>query len=148
MSKTLLAVACLAAFAALQTSAQAGCPPEYKERTPFQVVADLRAATGAQDWDLVACNYSRRAFVIDDQGILVGREDIVAAAQSLAMLFNGVSPTILQEDNYRDVVREIYRLDAGWVVIPDGVRTFHIRKGKIRRQTSHGLIEFTGPPPE
>jgi hypothetical protein len=45
-----------------------GCPQADQSRTPLEVVADLRAAIAAEDWD---------AFVIDDQGILVGRAEIV-----------------------------------------------------------------------
>jgi len=118
------------------------------DRTPGEVVADLRAALAAQDWDAVASNYAEDAYVIDDQGILVGHADIVASYQSLVALFNGVSPTINQQDIFMDTVRVLYRLDAGWVVIPDGVDTFVIERGLIRRQTRHGLLEFTGPPPE
>lgn len=127
--------------------AKAACPDSDRYRTPGEVMDDLRTALAAQDWDDVACNYSSRAYVIDDQGILTGHLDIITAAQSLTALFSGVSPTVLQQDIFKDFVRVLYRLDAGWIVIPDGVSTYQIRSGKIRAQTSHGLIEFTGPPP-
>ena len=101
-----------------------------------------------EDWESVASNYARNAFIQADQGILVGHADIIASHQSYALLFNGVNPQIIQVTAFRDTVRVLYRLDAGWVVIPDGVDTYVVEKGLITRQTSHGLIEFTGPPPD
>jgi hypothetical protein len=124
------------------------CPPGYWDRTPTQVVQDLLAAYGAQNATLITCNYHPSAFAIDDQGVLVGHADIVAAYLSLSALFNGVSPQVLQLDEYLDTVRLLWRLDAGWVVIEDGVDTFVIQRGRIRKQTRHGLITFTGPPPD
>ena len=119
-----------------------------KFRTPGEVVADLQAAIDREDWESVASNYAKDAFIQSDQGILVGHEDIITSHQSIALLFNGVNPQIIQVTEFRDTVRVLYRLDAGWVVIPDGVDTYVVEKGLITRQTSHGLIEFTGPPPD
>lgn len=119
-----------------------------RNRTPDEVIEALSLALGAQDWDAVAENYADDAFIIDDQGVLVGHADIIASYQLRAMLFNGIAPTVLAQNTYSDTVRVLYRLDAGWILIPDGVDTFVIRRGLIRRQTSHGLIEFTGPPPD
>ena len=128
-------------------TAQAGpCSPELRDRTPTEVLADLRADIAAQDWDAVACNYKKTAFVIDDQGILLGREDIVAAIQYLYDLFDGVEPTIIEDSVFNNTVRSLYTIDAGWIVMNDGVSTYFIKKGKIKWQTNHGLIEFTGAP--
>ncbi len=121
---------------------------KLKKRTPDQVVAALRAAIEAQDWDAVASNYAEDAYMIDDQGVLLGQDDILSRYQAYAELFNGVSPTVIQEDVFRDTVRVLYRLDGGWIVVPDAADTFVIEKGLIQVQTSHGLIEFTGPPPD
>lgn len=125
-----------------------GCPESLLLRTPDVVLDDLRDAVAAQDWGAVACNYAEDAFVIDDQDILVGRQDIVAAAMSLADLFDGVSAQILAEDFFQDEARVLFRLDAGWIVIEDGVSSFEIQGGKIRKESRHGLISFTGPPPD
>jgi hypothetical protein len=95
----------------------------------------------------VACNYAVDAFVIDDQGVLTGHADIIGAEQSLASLFNGVAPTLMQQDIYQDTARVLDNLDGGWVIIPDRTTTHVIECGIITRQTVHGLIEFTGPPP-
>ena len=108
----------------------------------------MRDALGREDWADVACHYKTDAFVLDDQGILFGHLDIIAAAQSLNDLFSGVNPQIIQETVFRDTARVLYSLDAGWVVIEDGVNSYVIEGGVITRQTAHGLIEFTGPPPD
>jgi len=44
-------------------------------------------------------------------------------------------------------VRVLDSIDAGWIVIPDRATTYIVECGIITRQTDHGLIEFTGPPP-
>lgn len=137
------------AFVVGAGTVQAKCPVEYKDRTPGQTISDLYIDFSAQNWERYACNYSKNAFIIDDQGVLVGRDDIVAAAMSLASLFNGVGYTQKQVDVFERMGRVLWSLDAGWVTIPDGISSFHFnKKGKIRRQTSHGLIVFTGPPPD
>jgi hypothetical protein len=128
--------------------AEARCAPGLKKRTVDRVVADQRAALAAQDWAALACNYAPRAFMFTDQGVLVGPEEIVAWFKSLANIFQD-APRVVRDDIYfRDAAWELYRIDAGWVVIPDGVDTYRIRQGKIHFQASHGLIEFTGPPPD
>lgn len=123
------------------------CPAAYALRTPSQVLADLRDAIERQDWEDVACQYEPNAFVIDDQGVLVGHTDIVSAAQSLNTLFDGIAPQIFQEDVFNDTGRVLYSLDAGWIEIEDGVNSYVIEEGVITRQTAHGLIKFNGPPP-
>jgi hypothetical protein len=141
--------AALAALVLLDASfADARCAPQLRKRTPSQVVADHEAAFAAGDWEAVACNYHPKAYVLDDQGVLVGPEDIVASLQGLHALLDGALPVVVERLPFRDVVRILYTLDAGWFAIPDGVHTYVIRRGKIRQRTSHGLIEFTGPPPD
>jgi hypothetical protein len=128
--------------------AEAKCAKGLAKRTVDQVVADHLAALAAGDWEAVACNYAKDAFLIDDQGVVVGPEEIVAGYMSYASLFGGYHPDI-QEDNYFEkTARVLYRLDGGWVVIPDAVDTYVVRRGRIAFQTRHGVIEFTGPPPE
>ncbi len=124
------------------------CPANYALRTPSAVLLGLRAAIEAQDWEDVACHYKPNAFVIDDQGVLVGHTDIVTAAQSLSALFDGIAAQIFQEDVFNDTGRVLYSLDAGWVEIEDGVHNYVIENGVITRQSSHGLIKFNGPPPD
>ena len=125
----------------------ASCPPGYQDREPGQVVEDLLAAYAARDETLLACNYHPSAHVLNDQGVLVGHVDIVSSYLSLYDVFNGVSFQVRQLDEFRDTVRVLWRLDAGWVVMEDGVDTFVIERGRIRRQTQHALLTFTGPPP-
>ncbi len=129
-------------------NADLGCPAQYAQRTPSEVLFELRDAIGREDWEDVACHYKPDAFILDDQGILVGHSDIVAAAQSLNDLFSGINPQIIQEDVFRDTARVLYSMDAGWVEIADGVNSYVIEDGVITRQTAHGLIMFNGPPPE
>jgi hypothetical protein len=119
-----------------------------RNRTPDEVVSDLRDALAAGDWDAVASNYAADAFLIDDQGVLIGPDEIVESFMSLDSLFEGAQPAVNEENVFQDTVRVLFELDGGWVVIPDGVDTFVIRRGLIRRQTRHAVIEFTGPPPE
>ncbi len=126
----------------------AACPPGYRDRTPLQVLQDWLAAYGAQNVPLFLCNYHPSAHVIEDQGILVGYDDISTSFTSLWNLFNGVPPTVLQLDVFHDTARLLTSLDAGWIEIEDGVDTFEIRRGRIRQQTRHGRISFNGPPPE
>jgi hypothetical protein len=128
--------------------AEAKCPPGLKKRTPDQVVADQRAALAAQDWEALACNYALKPYMFTDQGVLIGVEEIVGWFQSLAALFQGAPRLVHDDIFFKDTAWELYRLDAGWVVIPDGVDTYRIRAGKIHFQTTHGVIEFTGPPPD
>jgi ketosteroid isomerase-like protein len=128
--------------------AEAKCPRGLQKRAIDQVVADHQAAMAAGDWEAVACNYARRAFVIDDQGVLVGAEEIVTALMSLHALAAGAPAVILEAIYFGEVARVLYRLDAGWFKIEDGVHTYRIRKGRIEFQTTHGLITFTGPPPD
>ncbi|MAT91449.1 MAG: hypothetical protein CME59_02500 [Halioglobus sp.] len=124
------------------------CPAQYAQRTNSQVLFELRDAIGRENWEDVACHYRPDAFVLDDQGILLGHADIIAAVQSLNDLFNGVNPQVIQEDIFRDTARVLYSLDAGWVEIEDGVRSYVIEDGVIVAETAHGLITFNGPPPE
>lgn len=138
---------CAAELTDLLAGSDAGCPPGHAARTPTQVVDDLRAAIAAADWAAVACNYHAEAFVIDDQGVLVGPGEIVAALMSLHDLSDGAVATVTENLPFRDTVRVLFTLDAGWFAIEDGVHTYVVRNGRIQRQTSHGLITFTGPPP-
>ncbi len=124
------------------------CPADYAQRTNSEVLFELRDAIGREDWEDVACHYKPNAFVLDDQGILVGHSDIITAAQSLNALFSGVNPFVIQESIFRDTARVLYSLDAGWVEIEDGVNSYVIEGGVIIGQTAHGLITFNGPPPE
>jgi hypothetical protein len=128
--------------------AEADCPKDLKKRSPDQVVAALRAALAAGDWEAVGCQYAPRAFLADDQGVLVGVDEIVSSLMSLDALFGGVQPVIREDTYFHDMARILWTLDAGWIVIPDGVDTYVIKKGRIEMQSRHGLIEFTGPPPE
>jgi hypothetical protein len=124
-----------------------GCPDALLGREPDEVLSDLRDAVAAERWDEVACNYHPDAFVIDDQGILVGLQDILASIMSLNTLANGVDPVVQQETVYDDMARVLFTLDVGWFRIPDGISTYVIRRGRIVQQTTHGQIEFLGPPP-
>jgi hypothetical protein len=142
------AVAQCTADLALLLAGPEGCPPAYQDRSPHEVVVALRAALAAEDWAAVACHYHGNAFVIDDQGILVGRTEIASAYMSLHGLFGGAQPVVNDEIVHQDTVRTLFTLDGGWIVIPDGVHTYRILAGRIQLQTTHGLIEFTGPPPE
>ncbi len=123
-----------------------GCPPEYADRLLDQVVDDLWNAIVLDDAVAIACNFHEDAFVIDDQAIFVGRAMITASLGSLASIFSNAAPVFGQEDQWLDTIRVRYSLDGGWVVIPDGVDTYVVEAGKIRKATRHGLIEFTGPP--
>ena len=125
-----------------------GCPQADQSRTPLEVVADLRAAAAAEDWAAFGCSYHENAFVIDDQGLMIGRAEIVSASMSLHDLFGDAQAEVVEENIFRDVVRTLFTLDAGWVEIEDGVHTYLIQGGRIRQQTTHGLITFNGPPPE
>jgi hypothetical protein len=128
--------------------AEAKCAKGLAKRTVDQVVADHFAALAAGDWEAAACNYAKDAYLIDDQGIMIGPEEIVESYMSYASFFGGYHPEILDDDYFEKTARILYRLDGGWVVIPDAVDTYVIKKGRIAVQTRHGLIEFTGPPPE
>ena len=121
---------------------------KLKHRTPDEVISALQDALAASDWDVVASQYAADAFMIDDQGILVGPAEIVESLMSWDCLLDDAQPQISQEDFFEDTVRVLYEIDAGWFVIPDGVDTFVIENGLIQRQVRHGLIEFTGPPPD
>jgi hypothetical protein len=125
-----------------------GCPPAYQSRTTYQVVQDLLAAIAAEDWDAAGCNYAETAFLIDDQGILLGRQEIVSALVSLFVYFEDVPIDVHDGIYHDDVGRVLFSLDGGWIHIEDGVFTYVIKNGKIRHQTTHGLITFSGPPPE
>jgi hypothetical protein len=129
-------------------SAEVKCPKDLKKRHADQVVTDLRAALAAEDWELVGCHYAPEAFIIDDQGVLTGVDEIVANLMVIEDLFGGNPPVIHEQLPFNNVVRVLYTRDAGWFVIPDGTDSYVIRKGRIEIQTRHGVIEFTGPPPE
>jgi hypothetical protein len=125
-----------------------GCPESLLSRWPHEVVADLRTALAAEDWAAVACSYHPHAFVIDDQGVLIGTQEIVQSLMSLATLAGGAQPVVWEENSFRDLVRVLFTLDAGWWEIEDGASTYVVRRGRIVQQTTHGIIRFTGPPPE
>jgi hypothetical protein len=125
-----------------------GCPDSLLDRAPHEVVADLRIALAARDWDAVACSFHPHAFVIDDQGVLIGPQEIVASLASLDDLAGGAEPVVHEESQFRDVLRVLFSLDAGWWRIADGTHTYVVRRGRIVQQTTHGRLEFTGPPPE
>lgn len=130
------------------TAPDPSCPPNYRDRTPGEVVSDWLLAYGSGNATLFLCNYHPGASVTADQGVLVGHADILFAYQSLWELFNGVSPFIIQQTEFQNTVGLLFSLDAGWVEIEDGVDSFLIEEGRIRRQWSHGLITFNGPPPD
>jgi hypothetical protein len=123
-----------------------GCPPEYANRTLVQVVDDLWSAVVQDDAEAIACNLHEDAFFINDQAVLVGRTMIAESLRSLTALFGYAAPDFAAEDQWEDTIRVRYSLDGGWIVIPDGIDTYVIEAGKIRKATQHGLIEFTGPP--
>jgi len=124
------------------------CPPGYRDRSPVEVVTDWLDAYGSENVPLLLCNYHPSAYILDDQGILFGYGDIASAYSSLWSLFSGVNPTILQITEFESSIRMLSTLDAGWVEMQDGIDTFEIENGRIRRQNRHGLITFNGPPPE
>ncbi|MBW2271568.1 MAG: right-handed parallel beta-helix repeat-containing protein [Deltaproteobacteria bacterium] len=124
-----------------------GCPASHALRDATTVYNELQTSLNAQDWTAVACNYATDTFAINDQGVLTGHNDIISSGQSLASLFNGVAPGSAHRDTFDDTVRVLDSLDAGWITMPDRVRTFVVECGIITRSTSHGLIVFTGPPP-
>jgi hypothetical protein len=126
----------------------AGCSGALASRWPHEVVADLRSAIAARNWDAVACNYHPHAYVIDDQGVMIGTTEIVAALMSLDDLADGTQAVVTEENVFGDLVRVLFTLDTGWWRIPDGTSTYVVRRGRIVQQTTHALIEFTGPPPE
>jgi hypothetical protein len=128
--------------------AEARCAKGLAKRTVDQVVADHLAALAAGEWEAAACNYAEDAFLIDDQGVMIGPEEIVASYLSYASLFGGYHPDIQDDDYWENTARILYRLDGGWIVIPDAVDTYVVKRGRITVQTRHGLLEFTGPPPE
>jgi hypothetical protein len=132
----------------LAGQAEAACSASLKERAIDQVVNDLYVARAAGDWEAVGCNYARDAFLVDDQGVLIGRDEIVASLMSWDQFFGGVQPDFSEVNYFENIARLIFSVDGGWIVVPDGTTTYVIRNGKIRRQTFHGVIEFTGPPPE
>lgn len=123
------------------------CPAQLKHRTPAEVLADHRAALAAKDWHAVGCNYAKDAIVISDMGVTQGRENIVADLQGFDQAFGGALPTVTMETVADDTALVLFELDLGFLLIPDGVDTYIIRKGKIFRQTAHGQVVFTGPPP-
>ena len=86
--------------------------------------------------------------MIDDQGVLIGPAEIVAGLKSLDDLAGGVQPVVHEDNSFDDMVRILFTLDAGWWEIEDGVSTYVVRRGRIVQQTNHGLIRFTGPPPD
>jgi hypothetical protein len=124
------------------------CPPGYETRTPDVVVADTLDAIAARDTARLACNYHEEAYLIDDQGILLGPAEIIAQLYSLEDLMAGGTVAIRDDTAFQDTVRLAFSWDAGWIVIEDGTATYVVRRGRIRQQTWHGLITFTGPPPE
>lgn len=140
--------ACTAELAEDPAPPDPDCPPGYRDRTPAEVVDDYLAAYAARDATALACAYHPDAYVIDDQGVLIGPDEIVQAALSLDDLFSGADFQVTNEVVFDDTARLLWELDGGFVVIPDGTDTFVIERGQIRRQTRHGLIEFTGPPPD
>jgi hypothetical protein len=125
-----------------------GCPPAYQDRSPDEVVTDFYDAFAAEDAVAIGCNFHDDAHSIDDQGVLVGRDEIVAASLSLRDLMGDGTVTITEHLPFGDTVRTLFEIDAGWWVIEDGTATFLVEAGRIRRHTWHGLITFTGPPPE
>jgi limonene-1,2-epoxide hydrolase len=145
-----VAVICtiLIAGAVWQGTERVVAQPRGHSPTPGEVVASLQEALNREDWRSVARHYARDAFILADDGIVFGHGDIITWHQSYEDLFSGVNPHIRQVDEFRDVVRVLYDRDGGWVVIPDGVMTYVVENGLITKQTSHGLLEFTGPPPD
>jgi hypothetical protein len=67
---------------------------------------------------------------------------------SLHNLFGGAQPLTTDEIVWDNMVRTLFTLDGGWITIEDGVHTYVILGGRIRHQTVHGRITFTGPPPD
>lgn len=123
------------------------CSPLLMFRSPEQVLADRNASMQAQDWDAVACDYAKNAFVISDNGVDEGREVIKASLQGLSAFFGGTLPTITSQVAVRNTIRVTFEIDIGWLSIPDGVDTYIIERGQIQSQTAHGLPVFLGPPP-
>jgi len=120
-----------------------GCPG-VETRTPIQAVTDHLVHLALEDWEALACDYAPTAFVINDQGLCIGRPEIIAAHQANADFFGHQRPVVSQLDAHLNIVRTLYTFDNGTIIIADGTDTFVVENGQIQGQTSHAGIEFTG----
>ncbi len=124
------------------------CPDEWEERTPEEVLQDLRAALASGDLDAAMCNYALDAKVISDGGIDETHEQIRATLQFNLDLYGGTQPQVVQElavpvfESEMHVVRVLWTIDTACVSVPDGVDTYVIHEGGIHGQTSHGFPVF------
>ena len=132
------------------THATLECDPLLKQRTPEAVLADLRAALAAEDWDTVRCSFKTDAILISDNGVSVGVDAIVAEFQALSVFFGGSFVQVYQEivvtiprgDN-RFMARVLYTVDTACADVPDGIDTYIIGRGQIVSLTTHGFIQFS-----
>jgi len=120
-----------------------GCPG-VETRTPLEAVTAYHVHLALEDWEAVACDYAPTAFVINDQGTCLGRQDIIAAHQANADFFGHQRPAVSQLDAHLNIVRMLYTFDNGTIIIADGTDTFVVENGQIQGQTTHSKVEFAG----
>jgi hypothetical protein len=116
------------------------CPAGTNLRTPVEVMQDHRAAIAAEDWEAFGCNYDLAAWAIFEQQLCFGRTDIKNFAMSRIAIFGGANETLVDEAIVDRVVRDLYTIAGGGLMIADGVSTYLIENGQIQRLTDHGFI--------
>jgi hypothetical protein len=122
--------------------------PLLHQRTPEEVLSDLAAALAEGDFDAAVSNYAPDAIIISDGGIDIGHEQIRSSMEFFDAVFDGTQRAPVQQivvetpipNTY--MVRQLYTVDTPCIIIPDGIATYVIRKGRIQSQTDHGFPVF------
>ncbi len=153
MYAAVFAILTLAAGANAQAAASGLCPSSQRHRPAAEVLESHRTALATGDWAAVGCNYAADAVVISDQGVISGRDNIVAALQQLSGFLGGTIPMVNQEvivtilGDRAEMVRVLFSVTTQCVDIPDGADTYVVKSGRIQAQTAHGFPVFKCPPP-
>lgn len=123
-----------------------------RNRSAEEVLEAHRAALAAGDYAAARCNYAEDAVVVNDGGVTIGRDNIIADLQALGGLFGGIIPIVNQEvivsilNDRAEMGRVLFSITTPCIDIPDGVDTYIVKNGKIQAQTAHGFPVFKCAP--
>jgi hypothetical protein len=121
------------------------CDADTHLRSTFEVIDDLHWDIAMEAWAAYGCNFAPGAVQINEQGLCVGRADIISSAESKLAAFD--APAVISDSLIHEgLVREHYTQIGNGLGIADGVAIYWIECGQIQRFVDHGFIGLAQDP--
>ena len=116
----------------------ARCPMQLQHRSAEQVLEAHLAAVRSGNAALVACDYARDAVFLLPGSVAQGPEQIEAVFAGLFESAGAIlSVTATSMTTQGGAILLTYTVDSEHIVVPNGVDTFVIEKGRIVLQTAY-----------